>query len=105
MTGFFGIAFAFVMAACGGNSTAEDSTAVDSAAMAQTEQCEHQCMQHCQATCPDSVCLANNCENCTCPDSAACKQTKCEGNGKCEGKGEGCQGKAEGACCKGDQAK
>lgn len=101
-TGFFGIAFAFVMASCSGNAANNDSVADSTIAPEQTEQC----MQHCQSTCPDSACLANNCENCTCPDSSACKQKAC-----CKGEGEGCEKadgckkdegckKGEGECCK-----
>ncbi len=101
-TGFFGIAFAFAMVSCNGNAANTDS-AVDSTATvapAQTEQCEH----HCQNTCQDSACLANNCENCACPDSSACKQKACcKGEGQECHKAEGCQN--DGACKKGGECK
>lgn len=103
MTGFFGIAFAFAMVSCNGNAAATDTAADTTACPEQTEQC----MKHCQMTCPDSVCLANNCENCTCPDSSACHQKpacKGEGNGECckdKAAGEGCcKDKANGECKK-----
>ena len=94
-TGFLGIAFAFAMASCNGNATATDSNNQDTT----NQECQktEECMKHCEATCPDSVCLANKCENCTCPDSSACHQKPCC---KEEGKGECCKAKAEG--CKGD---
>lgn len=88
LSGFLGIALAFVVASCGGNGEATDSVADTMVAPAETE-----CMQHCQMTCPDSVCLAAKCENCTCPDSSACHQKPC-----CKKDGEGCA-KVEGAAC------
>lgn len=96
INGFLGIAFAFAMVACNGNATTEDTTAADTTCAAM-EQCEQQCMKHCQMTCPDSVCLAANCENCTCPDSSACHQKPA-----CKGEGQCCKEKAaaEGQCCK-----
>lgn len=93
MTGFLGIAFAFAMVACNGNATTEDTTANT----CEMEQAEEACMHHCQMTCPDSVCLAANCENCTCPETSPCKQKpECKGDGQC------CKEKAaaEGQCCK-----
>ena len=99
MTGFLGIAFAFAMVACSGNATTDENAANDSTAT--TEMSEEHCMHHCQMTCPDSVCLAANCENCTCPDSSACKQKPaCK-----KGEGEGCCKKAEGEGCKNAEAK
>ena len=100
ITGVLGIAFAFAMVACGGNAATEDTAVVDEAA----EMAEEHCMHHCQMTCPDSVCLAANCENCACPDSSACKQKphcmKAEGEKCCKENAEGCK-KAEGEkCCK-----
>lgn len=109
LTGFLGIAFSFAMVACGGNSTEEDTTA-NAAPVEQTE--EHECMNHCQMTCPDSACLANNCENCTCPEDSPChKKEACKGDGCCQNheacKGEGncqkheaCKGEGKGECCK-----
>ena len=104
ISGFLGIVFAFAMASCNGNAANNDSVAdTTGATMEQTEQCMH----HCQMTCPDSLCLAANCENCTCPDSSACRQKPaCKGEGNCckkaEGEGcgnhEGCK-KAEGEGC------
>ncbi len=96
INGFLGIAFAFAMVACNGNAKTEDTIAADTTG-ATMEQCEQQCMKHCQMTCPDSVCLAANCENCTCPDSSACHQKP-----QCKGEGQCCKEKAaaEGQCCK-----
>ncbi len=97
ITGFLGIAFAFAMVSCNGNTNATDSNNQDT-----SKKCpkEEQCMKHCEATCPDSACLANKCENCACPDSSACKQKKecCKEEGKgecCKAKGEGCKGDGE----------
>ena len=98
-TGFLGIAFAFAMVACNGNATTEDTTANEPCEM---EQADEACMQHCQMTCPDSVCLAANCENCACPETSPCKQKpECKGDGQCckKAEGEGCQ-KANSECCK-----
>ncbi len=105
MTGFLGIVFAFAMVACNGNATTEDTAAIDTTGA--TEMSEEHCMHHCQMTCPDSNCLAANCENCACPDSSACKQKphcmKAEGEGCCKKDAEGCK-KAEGeGCCKNKQ--
>ena len=97
ISGFLGIAFAFAMVSCNGNAANTDTVAdTTNVNMEQTEQC----MKHCQMTCPDSVCLAANCENCTCPDSSACHQKPaCKGEGNCCKKADG-----EGECCKKAQA-
>lgn len=97
MTGFLGIAFAFAMVACNGNAANEDTTADTTCAM---EQAGEACMHHCQMTCPDSACLAANCENCTCPETSPCKQKpECKGDGQC------CKEKAAGeGCCKKEAA-
>ncbi|MBO4307664.1 MAG: hypothetical protein J5848_05055 [Bacteroidales bacterium] len=93
-TGFLGIVFAFAMVACNGNTTENDTTGDTNVVPAQQD--EH-CMHHCQATCPDSACLAANCENCTCPDSAACHQKPgCKGHEGCHHDGQGCKGHGEG---------
>ncbi|MBP5190166.1 MAG: hypothetical protein J6031_04555 [Bacteroidales bacterium] len=95
INGFLGIALVFAMAACNGNNKT-DETAADTTC-AQTEQCKQQCMKHCQMTCPDSTCLAANCENCACPEDSPChKKAECKGEGQC------CKEKAatEGQCCK-----
>lgn len=103
ISGFLGIAFAFAMVACNGNNNGTDTTATEPAC-AGMEQAEEHCMQHCQMTCPDSVCLANNCEHCTCPEDSPCHQKACKGDGSCQkdaacaGKHE-CKGEGEG-CCK-----
>ena len=109
MVGFLGIMFAFAMVACNGNATTEDTAVNDEATM---EQAEEPCMHHCQMTCPDSVCLAANCENCACPDDSPCHQKPaCKGEGQCckdkaAAEGQCCKEKAaaEGQCCK-DKAK
>ncbi len=104
--GFFGIAFAFAMVACNGNANPTDSPKADiPCAM---EQADQQCDHHCQMTCPDSLCLAANCENCTCPEDSPChKKEACKGEGNCQkGEGECCKAKAEGEkgeCCKNKQ--
>lgn len=101
INGFLGIAFAFAMVACNGNASTEDTTAADTCEM---EQAEEACMHHCQMTCPDSVCLAANCENCVCPEDSPChKKPECKGEGNCckKAEGEGCKkAEANGECCK-----
>lgn len=102
ISGFLGIAFAFVMVACNGNASNNDTVAPEEPACEQAEQ--HECMHHCQMTCPDSVCLANNCENCTCPEDSPCHQKACKGDGNCHkdaacGEQHECQKQGEG-CCK-----
>ena len=106
INGFLGIAFAFAMVACNGNAKTEDTIAADTTG-ATMEQCEQQCMKHCQMTCPDSVCLAANCENCACPEGSPCHQKACQGEGQCckekaAAEGQCCKEKAaaEGQCCK-----
>lgn len=102
LTGFFGVAFALVFASCGGNGEVKDTVADTAVAPETTE-----CMHHCQMTCPDSTCLAANCENCTCPDSSACHKKPCckkDGEGCVKAEGEGCK-KGEGECCKKEQGK
>ena len=96
-TGFLGIAFAFSMVACNGNATTEDTTAENTCEMVQNDEA---CMHHCQMTCPDSVCLAANCENCVCPEDSPChKKPECKGEGQC------CKEKAAAeGCCKKESA-
>lgn len=100
--GFLGIAFAFSMVACNGSAKTEDSAADKTCDMMQAE--EHECMRHCQMTCPDSVCLANNCENCACPEDSPCHKKACQGDGSCHkdaacAEKHECQHEGEG-CCK-----
>jgi len=97
INGFLGIAFVFAMASCGGNATTEDTTVADTTG-ATMEQ--HECQHHCQMTCPDSTCLAANCENCACPEDSPCHKKECKGEGNCQkGEGECCKAKAEGEGC------
>lgn len=97
ISGFLGIAFAFAMVACNGGAKTNDSVVENE--QPACEQAEEQCMHHCQMTCPDSVCLAANCENCTCPEDSPCHQkATCQGDGSCADK-EGCKKEGEG-CCK-----
>lgn len=104
ISGFLGIAFAFAMVACNGNANNNDSVA-DNEQPACEQADEHQCMHHCQMTCPDSVCLAANCENCACPEDSPCHQkAACQGDGNCHkdaacAEKEGCKHEGEG-CCK-----
>ncbi|MBQ7062145.1 MAG: hypothetical protein IJM88_02500 [Bacteroidales bacterium] len=96
LTGFLGIAFAFAMVGCGSNAATEE--VAEDTTCANVEQTEEHCMKHCQMTCPDSVCLANNCENCACPEDSPCHQKPaCKGE-----QGQCCKDKAaaEGQCCK-----
>lgn len=98
-TGFLGIAFAFCMVACNGNANTNEPEAEPTCEQSE----EHACMQHCQMTCPDSVCLANNCENCTCPEDSPChKKEACKGDGQCCKKEGNCckEGAAAEGCCK-----
>ncbi|MBQ1409128.1 MAG: hypothetical protein IIY87_05165 [Bacteroidales bacterium] len=100
-TGFLGIAFAFAMVACNGTAQNNDSVA-DDTTCAQAE--EQECMHHCQMTCPDSVCLAANCENCTCPEDSPCHKKACMGDGSCQkdaacAEKHECKHEGEG-CCK-----
>ncbi len=92
VTGLFGIAFAFALVACQGNANKSDSNAPAKEG-ANVEQ-NDKCMHHCEMTCPDSACLANKCENCQCPEDAAChKKEACKGDGNCHhGDGECCKG-------------
>lgn len=101
ISGFLGIAFAFAMVACNGNAANTDTVADTTGATMEQEECMH----HCQMTCPDSVCLANNCENCTCPEDSPCHMKACkgEGNGECCKKAEGCQ--HDGSCKKDEGCK
>lgn len=97
LTGFLGIAFAFAMVGCNSNAATEE--VAEDTTGATMEQTDEACMQHCKMTCPDSVCLANNCENCACPEDSPCHQkAACKGEeGKC------CKEQAgEGQCCKKD---
>lgn len=97
ISGFLGIAFAFAMVACNGSAKNNDSVA-DSEQPACEQAEEHECMHHCQMTCPDSACLANNCENCTCPEDSPChKKEACKGEGNCCKKDAA---DAEQGCCK-----
>lgn len=107
INGFLGIAFAFAMVACNGSAKTEDTVATDQTPA--PEQCEQQCMKHCEATCPDSVCLANKCENCTCPEDSPCHKKECKGDGQCckeKAAAEGCcESKANGECKKDGECK
>ena len=94
-TGFLGLAFAFAMVACNGNKT--ENTDTTQAPAPTEEQCQEKCMKHCEATCPDSVCLANKCENCACPDDSPCHMKKCCKEGNVEGQ---CAKEGDGKCCK-----
>lgn len=76
------------MVSCNGNASDNDTVADTTCANVEVNE-EH----HCQASCQDSACNAANCENCTCPDSSACKQ-----NHACKGEGNCCK-KAESECC------
>lgn len=113
MIGFFGIAFAFAMVACGGGAKGNDSTKDTNKDKANTEKtcdkpCDKPCMNHCQNTCPDADCLAKNCDNCACPEDSPCKQKPaCNGenqcckdkaNADCKGDGQCCKDKANGEC-------
>ena len=100
ISGFLGIAFAFAMVACNGSAKNNDSVA-DNEQPACEQAEEHQCMHHCQMTCPDSVCLAANCENCTCPEDSPChKKAACQGDSTCH-KDAACADKKD--CCKKQQ--